>query len=70
MTTPGLNVQALPVQPSPERLDLHNASIDQTAARAGMCGMIHLPTGRACGLPVHHCGSCHFVARDELSRTR
>ena len=44
-----------------ERLDLHNASIDEPAAAAGRCGMIHLPTGRICRAPARHAGGCNFV---------
>jgi hypothetical protein len=44
-----------------ERLDLHNASIDEPAAAAGRCGMIHLPTGRICRAPARHAGGCDFV---------
>jgi hypothetical protein len=57
-----------PWQPTGERLDLHNASVDETAAAAQMCGMIHLTSGRVCILAVHHRGSCHFVSRDEMQR--
>lgn len=51
-----------------ERLDLHNASVDQTAASAQMCGQLHLRSGRVCILAVHHTGSCHFVSREEMVR--
>lgn len=44
-----------------ERLDLHNASIDEAAAAAGRCGTIHLPTGRICGARARHAGSCNFL---------
>ena len=44
-----------------ERLDLHNASIDQPTADAGRCGMIHLPTGRICRARAHHASGCTFV---------
>jgi hypothetical protein len=51
-----------PRSPSPEaeRLDLHNASIDESAAAAGTCGTIHLPSGRVCRAPAHHVGGCDF----------
>lgn len=49
-----------------ERFDLHNASVDNTAASAHLCGMTDLRTGRVCALPVHHSGSCHFVSHEEL----
>ena len=45
-----------------DRLDLHNASIEESAAAAGHCGMTDLHTGRVCQDPHHHVGSCVFVA--------
>jgi hypothetical protein len=45
-----------------DRLDLHNSSIEESAAAAGHCGMTHLPTGRVCQEPQHHAGGCAFVA--------
>jgi hypothetical protein len=52
--------------PSPtsdvERLDLHNASVDEPAAAAGNCGTTHLPTGRVCRARAHHVGGCDFGA--------
>ncbi len=47
------------------RLDLHNSSVDENAARAGFCATVHLPSGRVWVFPVHHHGSCCFVQRDE-----
>jgi hypothetical protein len=44
----------------PHRLDLHNTSIDEPAAAAGSCGMVHLPTGRTCRSTAHHGGGCDF----------
>jgi hypothetical protein len=44
-----------------QRIDLHNAEIDDDAARAGLCGMTHLPTGRCCVLEARHIGSCRFL---------
>jgi hypothetical protein len=44
-----------------QRLDLHNASIDEPAATAGCCGMIYLPTGRTCRARARHAGGCDFV---------
>jgi hypothetical protein len=55
----------IPSEQSPgigeERLDVHNAGIDELAAAAGRCGTIHLPTGRTCRAPARHTGSCDFV---------
>lgn len=43
-----------------ERLDLHNAAVDDALARRGGCGALHLASGRRCVLPNRHSGSCHF----------
>ena len=42
------------------RLDLHNISINFTAASAGRCGFMHLDTGRVCRLPHRHPGACQL----------
>ena len=44
--------------------EMHNASVDEDAARQGACAQVHLPTGRMCILPHGHPGSCHFIAAD------
>jgi hypothetical protein len=53
-----------PQPPVPEhrRLDLHNASIDESAAALGHCGMTDLHTGRVCHGPAAHVGGCDFGA--------
>jgi hypothetical protein len=43
-----------------ERFDIHNASVDEVVAQAGLCGFMHLPSGRTCVLPARHPGSCSF----------
>jgi hypothetical protein len=45
-----------------DRLDLHNSSIEESAAAAGHCGMTDLHTGRVCQEPRAHAGGCAFVA--------
>ena len=45
-----------------DRLDLHNSSIEESAAAAGHCGMTDLHTGRVCQEPAHHVDGCDFVA--------
>ncbi len=47
------------------RLDVHNAAVDTTAAKAHLCGMTDLQTGRTCIRQAHHDGSCHWVSKDE-----
>ena len=44
-----------------ERLDVHNAAVDEPAAAAGRCGAIHLPTGRICRASARHTDGCEFV---------
>lgn len=45
--------------------DMHNASVDEDAARQGGCAQVHLPTGRMCTLRHGHHRSCEFSpARD------
>jgi hypothetical protein len=45
---------------SVSRSDVHNASVDEHVAEAGLCGFMHLPRGRTCVLPARHPGSCSF----------
>jgi hypothetical protein len=45
-----------------DRLDLHNSSIEESAAALGHCGMTDLHTGRVCQEPQDHAGSCAFAA--------
>ena len=44
--------------------EMHNASVDEVAARQGACAQVHLPTGRMCILPHGHRGSCDFIPAD------
>ena len=39
---------------------VHNASMDEAAARQGGCAQVHLPTGGMCTLQHGHEGSCEF----------
>ncbi|GAA1916512.1 hypothetical protein [Nocardioides marmoribigeumensis] len=41
-------------------LTVHNAAVDEGAARGGGCAQVHLPTGATCILPRGHEGSCAF----------
>jgi hypothetical protein len=41
--------------------EMHNASVDEDAAKEGACAQVHLPTGRMCVLPHGHKGSCDFI---------
>jgi hypothetical protein len=56
------------MEPNPDgRREVHNAAFDEDVANAHLCGMTDLRTGRSCIEPVHHCGSCIFVAREVAS---
>jgi hypothetical protein len=50
------------------RFDVHNASVDESVAGAGLCGFTHLPSGRTCVLPARHPGSCSFEPHPEAQR--
>ncbi|MEJ7772226.1 MAG: GreA/GreB family elongation factor [Geodermatophilaceae bacterium] len=41
-----------------QRQDLHNSSVDYTAATADRCGFTRLASGHVCQLPHRHPGSC------------
>ena len=45
--------------------DVHNASVDESAARLGACAQVHLPTGAMCILRHGHEGSCEFSPAGE-----
>lgn len=47
-------------------LERSNASVDEALADAGVCGRVHLPTGRTCVRPARHPGGCDFVGRDDV----
>jgi len=61
--TPDLSAGA---SPTADRLEAHNASVNEDAAGEGACAQVHLPTGRMCTLQHCHDGSCDFVAPDEV----
>jgi len=44
-----------------QRLEIHNASVDKSAADSHLCGMLHLASGRVCLLPERHRGPCEFA---------
>jgi len=44
--------------------EMHNASVDEDAARADECAQVHLPTGRVCTLRHGHAGSCEFISAE------
>jgi hypothetical protein len=46
--------------PADGRPDLSNANVREDLATFGRCGLVHLPTGRACLLPLRHQGPCQF----------
>jgi len=50
-----------------ERMERHNASVDEDLAAVGRCAQIHLPTGRICVLEHTHPGSCQFITPEEVA---
>ncbi|TLM88113.1 hypothetical protein [Pseudarthrobacter sp. NamE5] len=42
------------------RRDLSNPNVREDLAEKGRCGLVHLPTGRTCLLPLRHHGPCEF----------
>ena len=46
---------------APDTSEMHNASVNEDAARRGACAQVHLPTGRMCTQPHSHSGSCIFI---------
>lgn len=57
---------AMSPQQLPDRLELHNSVCNEYVAMAGMCGFVHLPTGRTCLLPARHPGPCQLTRPDEI----
>jgi hypothetical protein len=55
---------------SPERLDSHNISVDCDLARSGLCGVVHLASGRRCRLSAHHSGACEFLYSERRTPVR
>ena len=53
----------------PDSPEMHNASIDEDAARDGGCAQVHLPTGRMCTLRAGHAVSCDFASADQADAT-
>ena len=57
---------ALPVS-SGERPDLRSLHVREDVALSGLCGNVHLATGRTCILPERHQGSCNFVGPEDAN---
>lgn len=53
-----------------ERLDGHNASVDSGLALAGLCGVVHLASGRTCRLSAHHPAACELAYAKQRSPGR
>ncbi|MET1065052.1 MAG: hypothetical protein ABWX85_08775 [Arthrobacter sp.] len=67
MTSPEHNPSGGPAihEESKGRPDLSSPHVREDIAIAGLCGNVHLPTGRTCGLPERHKGSCDFLDPEE-----
>src|SRR5665647_3077934 len=64
MDTPLRSITDAAAKRTANTSEMHNASVDEDAARAGECGQVHLPTGRMCTLPHGHAGSCEFISAE------
>ena len=47
------------------RPDLSSLHVREDVAITGLCGNVHLPTGRTCDVPERHEGSCRFVGPED-----
>jgi hypothetical protein len=50
------------IDPLRERLEVHNSHCCEEVARSGLCGFVHMASGRICKLPERHTGPCRFEA--------
>ncbi|MGH9063728.1 MAG: hypothetical protein ACRDZQ_05905 [Acidimicrobiales bacterium] len=53
-----------------DRPEVHNANVDEGVARAHLCGMTDLRSGRTCIRPARHPGPCAFVSKEEARDAR
>jgi len=67
MTSPEHNPHSGPKihEQSQSRPDLSSLHVREDVAVTGLCGNVHLPTGRTCDLPERHEGSCYFVGPED-----
>lgn len=67
MTSPEHDTHSGPKihEQSQSRPDLSSLHVREDVAVTGLCGNVHLPTGRTCDLPERHGGSCHFVGPED-----
>jgi hypothetical protein len=56
------------ISTSTDRRELHNVAFDSGLATRGLCGNLHLPTGRACVLPALHRDGCRLEPPDLVDR--
>ncbi|GAA2482168.1 hypothetical protein GCM10009858_19900 [Terrabacter carboxydivorans] len=47
--------------------EIHNPSVDESAARHGACAQVHLATGAMCVMRRGHAGSCEFTPAAETA---
>ena len=50
---------------SDARPDLSSLHVREDVAVTGLCGNLHLPTGRMCDAAERHEGSCRFVGPED-----
>ncbi|HVX45168.1 MAG TPA: hypothetical protein VHC49_14865 [Mycobacteriales bacterium] len=55
------------IDPVRERLEVHNSHCCEEVARTGLCGFVHMASGRVCKLPERHTGPCRFESVDVIA---
>ena len=50
---------------SQARPDLSSLHVREDIAVTGLCGNVHLPTGRTCDASERHDGSCNFIGPED-----
>ena len=50
---------------SEARPDLSSLHVREDVAITGLCGNVHLPSGRTCDVPERHEGSCRFIGPED-----
>lgn len=67
MNSQDQNAPASPriLEGSEARPDLSSLHVREDVAVTGLCGNVHLPTGRTCDTTERHDGSCHFIGPED-----
>ena len=52
-----------------DEFETHNPGVDERLVERGVCGHVHLATGRTCTLSRRHRGPCDFVEPAQVAAT-